>query len=104
METFHGVVGPGFDKEISAMLDNEFAQLAALHNPDRRGGGNADGVNELGESKTNSSIGSQWNHPQDGKSVSRAQELYEFAVKTSSEMDPETKESTHLEIELFISN
>lgn len=104
VETFHGVVGPGFDKEISAMLDNEFAQLAALHNPDRRGGGNADGVNELGESKTNSSIGSQWNHPQDGKAVSRAQELYEFAVKTSSEMDPETKESTHLEIELFISN
>lgn len=48
--------------EVAQEVDEHMAGQAALHDPDQIAGGNPTHLRDLGDSRINSSIGSQWRH------------------------------------------
>ncbi|WP_159245891.1 polymorphic toxin type 15 domain-containing protein [Tenacibaculum maritimum] len=88
----------GLNKTDASKKADEFIKgKAALHNPDGIAGGKIDSITGLGDSKVNSSIGSQWRH-------GRAQSI-ESQVKSNYGIPPKTidniPDSAIMNINLF---
>ena len=69
---------------------------AALHGPDQIAGGDAANITGLGNSKINSSIGSQW------KSNSRIGKLDSYVQRISEGMTETQRKNTYLDVELIL--
>ena len=69
---------------------------AALHGPDQIAGGSPSNITGLGDSKINSSIGSQW------KADSRIGTLDAYVDKLASGLTPAERSTTHLNVELIL--
>ena len=81
---------------------NEAASWAkgkvALHGPDQIAGGGPENITGLGDSKINSSIGSQW------KADSRIGTLDAYVDKFASGLSPAERSTTHLNVELVLNS
>lgn len=69
---------------------------AALHGPDQIVGGRADDIVRLGDSKINTSIGSQW------KADSRVGELDRYVNKLAENLSPAERKTTYLNVKLIL--
>lgn len=65
---------------------------AALHNPDQIAGGFADRIGGMGDTRINSSIGSQWRY--------RIDIVDDQIKRMASEMTPDQLRSTYLNVKL----
>ena len=69
---------------------------AALHGPDQIAGGNSADITGLGDSRINSSIGSQW------KSDERVGKLDAYVDKLAESLSAEERKTTFLDVELVL--
>jgi hypothetical protein len=85
--------GQGKSRTEAKQLADEFMKdKAALHDPDQIAGGNGDNVTGLGDSRVNSSIGSQWKTRIDGIET----QVREQAKNMTPEQIKNTKLNVHL--------
>lgn len=84
-----GVFGEEAEKIAQSNFDKQMKQLAALHDPDTIAGGH-DKIRRMGDSKVNSSIGSQWKDrvAEMDKSAEEAMRKYGSDAEMNVELTP----------------
>lgn len=80
------------DASVDEVVESGVEQQAALHNPDQVAGGFADRIGGVGDTRINSSIGSQWRY--------RIDIVDEQINKMASEMTSDQLRSTYLNVKL----
>ncbi|REC61804.1 hypothetical protein DRF65_13780 [Chryseobacterium pennae] len=78
--------------EAEARTDAYMSDKAALHDPDQIAGGHGDNITGLGDSRVNSSLGSQWK--------TRIREIDRQVREQAAGMTPEQRANTYLNIRL----
>ena len=85
--------GQGYNRrEANKMADSYMSDKAALHAPDQVAGGDPTNITGLGDSRINSSLGSQWK--------TRIDAIDAQIREQAADMTPEQRATTYLNIEL----
>ena len=87
--------GMSFEDAI-AEADNWASDKAALHWPDQIAGGDPAHISGMGDSKINTSIGSQW------KSKDRIGALDDYVEGLAKNLSPAERKTTYLDVELIL--
>ena len=82
--------------EANAEANNWAKGQSALHGPDQIAGGSASDITGLGDSRVNSSIGSQW------KADSRIGTLDAYVDELAAGLTDAEKSTTYLNVELIL--
>lgn len=74
------------DENAKKYADDYLKGKDALHNPDGVAGGKADAITGLGNSRVNSSIGSQWGHGRAASIENQIKQAYGIPPKTINDI------------------
>lgn len=83
-------------EDAIAEANNWASDKAALHWPDQIAGGDVSKISGMGDSKINTSIGSQW------KSKDRIGVLDDYVEELAKKLSPAERKTTYLDVELIL--